>query len=297
MSADQQDPQTIHAHYIQQRLEAEELVARAFNGPYPPILIYQMGKVGSTAIDVALIHANLPYSVFKPHTLTESLERTYRDLINRRAPVPPYLAVDLALKRALDSGQVPPKIYVITLVRDPVARTISAFFENPQATRAPVFDAYGNLHTSAVICHLRELSAETILQRSFEWFNRELAKRFHIDVFRLPFDRTTGWSLYRGQRIDLLVMQTEAILPQGHKALAALFHTPKPIPIPKARTRETMPFAETYAEVKRELRLPTDICDAIYSDPRTRHFYTDEQIVAFRRRWEEGANPDERAPA
>lgn len=281
----------IQSIYVQQRVQAERIVAQAFNSPHPPILIYQMGKVGSTAIDVALRRAGLPNAIFKPHTLANTVNETYRILMQKRAPVPPHLAIEAALQRAIASGRLPPKLFVITLFRDPIARLVSVFFENPHSYPAPVFDGQGNMHADAAVRYLRHhLTAERILHDTVGWFERELATHLERDVFGLPFDKERGWTVHRDRGIDLLVMQTEAIVPEGHKALASLLHVPRPIPIPRARARETMPFAEAYAEVKRTLRLPTKVCDAVYSDPRVHHFYTDAQIAEFRSRWEEGAN-------
>lgn len=43
-----------------------------------------------------------------------------------------------------------------------------------------------------------------------------------------------------------------------------------------------------YAEVKRTLQLPQSVCEEIYGHDWVRHFYTEEEIETFERRWSDG---------
>jgi len=97
----------------------------------PPILIYQMGKVGSATILKSLSNYKLDRSVYHVHNLDHSLaekqlswaiattgtNRRYDNLWNS-------LFLSLSVKRPRSE-----KWPVITLVREPVGRNISFFFQ------------------------------------------------------------------------------------------------------------------------------------------------------------------------
>ena len=45
------------------------------------------------------------------------------------------------------------------------------------------------------------------------------------------------------------------------------------------------PAGELYARVKEQLKLPPHLCQLYYRSRLVRHFYTEDEVAAFRRRW------------
>src|SRR5882672_2811024 len=95
-----------------------------------PVIVYQMAKVGSSTIASALRRAGLP--VFQVHRMrAEHLAqlRARRHALGWSVPpVPPHDLVGLLLnERLLSKGG---RAKVITLVRDPIARNLSSYFEH-----------------------------------------------------------------------------------------------------------------------------------------------------------------------
>ncbi len=248
-----------------------------------PVLVYQMGKVGSTAVVAALERAGLP--VLQIHSLGEGLLGYYRKLRREGWPVPPHVHLGLALRERLREGW-PGPLRVISLVRDPVAREVSNRFENIRMIEAPLFDARGRLYGEAMLRHVEAwLCREGALDYVFGWFDRELKPVLGVDVMALPFPAEQGWIVHRASGVEVLLMQQEALGEAGPQALRAFLGAEGPVAIPEGRRREGMRFGEVYRWVRERLRLPRQVLERIYGSRFCTHFYTEGQRRAFLERW------------
>jgi len=91
-----------------------------------PILVYQMGKVGSFSIYMSLKEIRETHHVhYLRKDIMERLEKMQTD---RGFPVPGHLITSKMVWKEYLDKDLPLKI--ITLVRDPISRNMSAFFEN-----------------------------------------------------------------------------------------------------------------------------------------------------------------------
>jgi hypothetical protein len=101
----------------------------------PPLIIYQMGKVGSKSVKRTLETLNLDMPIYHSHLLTKAriaetekkrkkFFRTSRESYLKR----PWL--NQFLRTKINKGMADHKWKLITLTRDPVARNLSTFFEN-----------------------------------------------------------------------------------------------------------------------------------------------------------------------
>src|SRR4051794_39437103 len=95
-----------------------------------PIIVYQMAKVGSSAVAAGLGRARLP--TFHVHRMDAGHLRRMRE--ERRAlgwsvpPVAPHDRLGLRLRQdLLERGG---RAVIVTLVRDPIARNVSSYFEH-----------------------------------------------------------------------------------------------------------------------------------------------------------------------
>jgi hypothetical protein len=97
------------------------------------IIVYQMGKVGSSAILKSLQSLNLSKPIFHVHYLThDAIDGIERKYANLSKPIPKHICTSRILlndiKKSVDG--INKKLKIVTLVREPVARNISAFFQN-----------------------------------------------------------------------------------------------------------------------------------------------------------------------
>lgn len=53
----------------------------------------------------------------------------------------------------------------------------------------------------------------------------------------------------------------------------------------RANVGDKKNIARTYRDIKQNLRLPTHVVDGMYRPPWVTHFYTDDEVASFKRRW------------
>lgn len=97
----------------------------------PPVIIISFGKVGSSSVYNTL-KKTIPYPVFHVHQISkEGITNSYIEHLNSdRKSIPLHLIISKILRKKLNKYNGP--IYLITIVREPISRTISAFFQNTE---------------------------------------------------------------------------------------------------------------------------------------------------------------------
>jgi len=246
-----------------------------------PLLVYQMGKVGSSSVLRTLESLDLPRPVLHFHYLTPGfLARA------RRHGTAPDQRLGAAVARRLRRAGPGLRCEVVTLVRDPIARRISALFQNPEHAGGAVQDAQGRIDPERAAAWLRRSVTETdAVAYAEKWLDGELFAVFGIDVFAHPFDRARGWEILRGERADVLVLRCEDLDRTLGPALRSFLGLPREPAVVRDNVRAAGPDAAAYAAVRRLLRLDRATCERIYAGRLARHFYPPEQLERFTRRW------------
>lgn len=162
-------------------IEFEEFVRRS--ELQPPVFVYQMGKVASTSI-------------------FESLNRQYDGKVLHAHTFGAFHAsADVrALYRYHQSTSSPIKI--ITLVREPVTRNLSAFFQN---FRRDTGQSVEECDLSAVELK-RKFMSNYPHEIPLVWFDNNLRKHFQIDVYDYPFP-DCGHLRMSNQQVEVLLMR------------------------------------------------------------------------------------------
>src|SRR5947209_8998852 len=167
-------------------------VARAVGGPRPPVLVYAMPKVASTAAAEALRSIE-GVSVFQVHLISAAGIRRLRDRMRRRGlDGLGHDAGDIAdLGQALDAGLIRPRCpaKIVSLVREPIARNISFYFET-----LDVLWQTENAHEKVGLeCLMAEFKDRFTHERVLEWFDTEFKPTLGIDVYEHTFPREAGF--------------------------------------------------------------------------------------------------------
>lgn len=99
-----------------------------------PIIIYQMGKVGSSTVKATLKAMNLPFPIFHVHTLNEDhLHHAWKRVRRSINPyAPQHLIVSSLLIKKIQRHKFPCRF--VTLSRAPIERAISFVFEDHKKT-------------------------------------------------------------------------------------------------------------------------------------------------------------------
>lgn len=167
---------------------------------------------------------------------------------------------------------------VITMVRDPVARNVSFFFERWRM----FFDEEPIEYNKGMI----DLFIEKIAHEApLTWFDEYLEPSFGIDVMSRPFSRKKGWQVYNEY---LLLIRTENIMDGLQDAFTELFQLPEGTTVSvehRAETALTRPYAKAYQEFLENVKIPEYLLDEIYGSKFMEHFYYKKEIAEFRKRW------------
>lgn len=246
-----------------------------------PILVYQMAKVGSTSMCKSLRASGL--SPLHIHFLTRKKLRRLFEHHERTPPPPVHLFVSQLLRPYLK--RTSHRLKVITLVRDPVTRYVSGQFQSPE--RSGMVGLGVEEATRTIV---RRLSEPDAMEYTFGWFNRELKATFGADVMAAPFHRKQGFGRCRGPRVDVLVLKLEKLSELLPTIVSSFVGTS--LQEVRANVGSEKKNGDLYSAVRARLQLPESTLRAIYDSHWVRHFYTLQEVRAFKAKW--GSSPVER---
>lgn len=212
-----------------------------------PVFVYQMGKVGSTSI-------------------YESLKQRYGGNVLHAHTFGPFhsSAEVRALFRYHHAEQAPIKI--ITLVREPVTRNLSAFFQNFRRDTGQ----------SVENCQLDAFELKKTFMNSYPheiplvWFDNNLLKHFQIDVYETPFPEC-GYVEINQSQTEVLVMRHD--LPdETKKDLIGKFVGLKDFVIEHHNIGAEKQYAHLYAKLQ-QAKLPLEHLYYLASSKYMHHFF------------------------
>jgi hypothetical protein len=271
-----------------------------------PILVYQMGKVGSSTIRNTLLlrglHPVLHLHTFSPlrekraedvDTCAELKEPLAREIQHARdvfsnMSVRPRL--QLILHEWLNERRLRPRLLrhgrplkIVTSVREPIAANVSMFFQLlPWYTGGRY--APGRISTDALIDLFHERYS---CYRPLLWFDEEMKYATGVDVYRHPFPVDRGSLCFREGPIEVLVLKTETVDIVKEKALSDFLGI-EDVALAKSNVAEQKAYAQQYREFKERIRFPETFFQTMYDSRYARHFYDAGEIDRFSRQWRRG---------
>lgn len=225
-----------------------------------PILIYQMGRVGSVALRNALNKANVKNQHL--HYMMNDGEFYARNLPELKESI---LRRDHQWK-------------VITLVRDPVMRNVSAFFRKVD---------YRN-HSGYIPDLLADFMTEYNHIWPLIWFDLELKEMFGFDIYSRDFTQR-----HTGLLFDILVLKTEDLSTTKTKELLEQFTGVDNIEVTRYNATQERPGLNTLHEkFKEQVIFPEAYLDFMYDSKYARYFFTQNMRKNLKYLWQ---NPEGRA--
>ena len=214
-----------------------------FKRKEPPVLIYQMGKVASSSIYRSLVKY---YSggVFHSHAL-DSENSTHVKLLNY----------------GKSNNQ---KLKLISLVREPISRNISAFFQNFQ-------ERYADLVRNDSVSEMMKVFIDSYPHDiPLQWFDQRMKVDFGIDIYNHPFSHE-GYTIVENDVAELLVMKHD--LNNDLKSnLVSDFIGISSFQILNKNVSSKKSYDRLYKEFKK-LSLPQPYINQMYDSKYMRHFY------------------------
>lgn len=259
-----------------------------------PVFVYQMGKVGSMSVYTSLKRARLGRPIFHLHFLhSAGLDRAERFYRENKVPRPPeHIRTSRTLARKL--VRTKRALWtIVTLVRDPVERDVSGYFQHAEWRSPHLRYRDGRVltdHAGAFVADLLERFQryDEATDYACTWFEDELERVFGVDVYAQPFDHERGFSIIRTDTAEVLVIRLSDLDRVFQSAMTEFLGLRGPITL--VRTNETgrRAIAQVYQEVLRLLRLDRPTCERIYGTRLARHFFTDRMREAAIDRWTRG---------
>jgi hypothetical protein len=254
----------------------------------PSVLVYAIGKVGSTSLRAGLETCFEPGEVVQTHALGAAERRRLMELRDIHSQAQgSWVAPCEELWQALHNGSNP-ALKVITVVRDPVAREISHMFHM----------VWGQLS----FLERKDLTAKLFREKVYflpymdvdslcTWYEREFDVGLGVRTLHSEFDKERGWSIVRSasrlsNRVDVLYLTTERLSEVWPEAIAEFLGLGQEIALSRSLSSSKGLYRE-YEKFVRKIRFPADILRPVYASPAVKHFYTDRQISSFMEKWAE----------
>jgi len=225
-----------------------------------PVIVYQMGKVGSSSI-------------------YDSLRKQYKGVVLHRHELEKsdwqgQMLIELAMKQ-----HKPLKI--ISLTREPVGRNISAFFQNfelitgikPENSTYSTAELQNIFLSSPVMDHTVPL----------KWFDDNILKHFGINIYSTPFPEK-GWKIFRNGNTEVLVIKSEISDEVKTKVLSE-FTGLNEFNLYAANVGESKDYGNMYSLFRKEMKLPASYIDMFYTSPFIKYFYSENELQEARKKW------------
>jgi len=261
-----------------------------YRGDGPIVVVHQMARVGSKAVRQAIRRDAPGVRSFHTHYLNPATLDRMRGAFRRVHEVTgrpgfhrEYLHAWWLAERIRESAYGDWRI--ITLVRDPVARTVSAFFRHLPLHHPELGGRF--LEDPANVPRLIELFREPDHPEhrfALDWFDDEVRDVFGVDVFDRLFPRDGGGCVYPCEAGQLLVLRTEDLSTTGGQAIGRFLGI-RPMELGHSNRSADLRYAAAHSRFMSELRLSPAYLGRMYGSKLARHFYDAGEIAAFRARW------------
>lgn len=244
------------------------------------MVIYQMGKVASKTIDATLTRV-ASAQVFHAHLLDPA------NLQRRRSQMEADLGkvdteVNIVRARALHEHVLRSlrEIKIITLVREPISRNISAYYQGLDRW-ARTEGAHDRVPVDALIeIFLREYPHQDALT----WFDDEFRAVTGIDVYASAFPQEQGFQRIRHGNMDVLIMRHDLDDRVKAERISELLNLPG-LKIVQDNRAEDKEYRDSYHKFRQTIRLPERYVEEMLNSKYAAHFFSDPERQRLRDKW------------
>jgi hypothetical protein len=191
-------------------------------------------------------------------------------------PVPPHDRLGLRLRRELLERDG--RAAIVTLVRDPIARNMSSYFEHLDFIWQRQ-NAHENVPVDLLIEGFRTRFPH---HEPLTWFDDEMLRVTGLDVFQHEFPEC-GHLIIRNENVELLVMKSE--LSNTMKAAILSKVAGRPVSLSVDNSTSAKPMGAVFQEFMSKLQLDSRYVDEMLESRYARHFYTEPERAEFRNKY------------
>ena len=265
-----------------------------------PVLVLQMGKVGSRSVEAGLEARVKDRPIYHSHFLspdrvaeTERARRMYFRGERHRYLTRQWLS-EFVLK-TYQAHKDDRTWKIVTVTREPVGRNISAFFENlylvPTGNEGEFTissDVYG-LEPMVVSADDTDVLAELFFERArhdspLRFFDREIKAHFGIDVIEAGFPIEKGYEIYRSDRAELLVLRLEDLSRCAEPAFREFLGL-EGFELVNRNIASRKHYASLYSAFKKRVDINENYVRTLLDSDYMRTFYSEDEIRDAEGRW------------
>jgi hypothetical protein len=239
--------------------------------PLTPV-VYSMGKVATSSISSAMRTAGFP--VHHIHSLNDKhlLKMATRSITAGKFPAP-HICESMAWKERLFSK--PELCLYISLVREPIARNLSGFFENIQNFTKGSLSDYSPEDLLAIFVNRYKHSIP------LEWFDQEFKAQLGIDVYESKFDTQNKY--VQIGKWNTVIFRADCNDQVVSRILSEALH--RKLVVGRANDSSKKSYSAAYRAVKEIAKFSDDFLDSMYNTKYAQHFWTPEEISSFWEQW------------
>ncbi len=265
--------------FLRQQLLCRRISSSVDNKP--TLLVYQMGKVGSTNLARDLVAQNSSINVFQIHRMDSGyIDRLYaRYRANAEAPYYFSNYVGRIIYRQVIDQPDGPEVKILCAVREPIARNVSHFFQDIErfTPRNPIPTTIGEVQKIFVDRFEHDYPDQ--------WFDEEFLPVTGIDVLGQGFDKEAGFQTYENGRIKALVYKIEAT---GSEAFVEAFDAFTGLSYQsdaKHNVGGNKKYGALYSAFKAGPGFPPAFCAAQHDTRYAKTFYTEDELAKARQKF------------
>jgi hypothetical protein len=256
-------------------------LSKIFKNSKEIVLIYTIGKVGSSSVyDSLRKNKKFGLPVFHVHSLAASRiteqKEYYRN--SERGSIPFHLIQSSVLSELL--ANYTGKIYIISLVREPLNRELSSLFQD-------------SFNFSSSI-NLIESDMESVIENKLqallknlpedEWFSNELEKVFGFNIYKMPFDINKGYQIEVKNDVTLAFIKLESLRKIFPQAMTDLFKRDYNLTLSDSNIADDKFYNDAYKEIRKRINFTESEINHFIKTDFMQKFYEDQKD-AIRKRW------------
>lgn len=233
-----------------------------------------MAKVGSLSIYGSLKKQKPLHAIFHIHSLNNKENKKSLELCKTKGILPDSRSpISMINNYIINNNR---KMKIITMVRDPIERNISAFFD--------AFEMFVGVSVENYKGSMQTL--ETIYHNSFpheyavNWFEKQFFEAIHVNIYDLKFPVYKGFLIIKSNHIDVLIIKTNTEDYLKEVLLSEFCNCPnfKLINTNKTKTR-------LYDEFKNHIKFSKRYLNNQYQSKYALHFFSHQERSIALKRW------------
>ncbi|MGR9052254.1 MAG: putative capsular polysaccharide synthesis family protein [Gammaproteobacteria bacterium] len=250
------------------------------------ILVHQMGRAASMTVTNTIRTMHLQDPVYHTHWLNAQSVKERVARVNswkNNGAGPLNVRVAELLSPEIHNRLQDRKWKIISIVREPVARNVSAFFLDIERFFDNFFDRYEK--NEITLEEMKEVFInEFPHDMPLNWFEVEMEEPFGVDVFSQEYNDQKGYMVFDKKNVSVLVIKLER-LESCYKHAFRDFFGKEPYELVNTHVTDADKNYGMYKDFLREVELPESYLDRMYDCAYVRHFFTEEEIQGFRNKW------------